>query len=250
MTRRCVLAVRVSTDDKDQDPTNQLIPLRAAVARHGWTVAAEVVIEGLSGWKAKEAAEVKRQFLAPIKAGRADTLAVWSLDRVLRGGIGPTLAFVKELEDHLGAELFSVQEPWASTATHNAGTRELLVSLMAWVAERESSHKSARVNAKVDAKRNRAEALGQNAKWGRGALATNAQVAAILALRGQSVRAIAAATGVPKSQVGRILARHPVPAEPLGRGAGDSVAAAPSDGGPLGHAAAGPAGASGGGERA
>ncbi|MHB8651516.1 MAG: recombinase family protein [Gaiellaceae bacterium] len=214
MVKRVVLGVRVSTDDKDQDPTNQLLPLRAAMERQGWQVAAEVVIKGLSGWNAQQAAEVKRQFLAPIVAGKADTLAVWALDRVTRGGIEATLAFIRELEDHLGASLFSLQEGWASSATQDRATRELVVSMMAWVAKQESDRKSARVRAKVETKRNRANALGQSAKWGRGVLATPEQLAraGTMLAEGNSVRNVAKATGMSKSVVSRLRGR--VPREP------------------------------------
>lgn len=207
--RRCVLGVRVSTDDRGQDPINQLMPLRAAVARLGWVVAEEVVLEGLSAWNAKTAAEVKRRFLSPIVEGRADTLAVWSLDRISRGGIEATLSFVREVEEHLGAAIFSLQEPWASSATQDRSTRELVVSMMAWVARQESERKSQRVRAKVEAKRNRSAAIGQSARWGRGVLATTAQTNQVLALRGSPVRAIAQVVGISKSAVSRILAAPP-----------------------------------------
>jgi DNA invertase Pin-like site-specific DNA recombinase len=239
MTRRCVIAVRVSEDDKDQDPQNQLLPLRAAVARQGWQVADVVEIVGLSAWNARTAAEIKRRFLAPIVAGRADTLCVWALDRVTRGGIEPTLAFIRELETHLGASLFSLQEPWASSATQDPSTRQLIASLMAWVAERESARKSERVRAKVHAKRNRAGVLGQSARWGRGVLASAEQVDQVLELRradpGATGYAIAAKVGLSKSQVYRILAAPPVPREPLGRRASETVDDAPSDAGGLGQ---------------
>jgi DNA invertase Pin-like site-specific DNA recombinase len=235
MTRRCVLGVRVSTEDKEQDPTNQLLPLRAAALRQGWTVSEEVVISGLSGWNPKTAAEVKRRFLAPILEGRADTLCVWALDRCTRGGIEATLAFIRELEDHLGAALFSLNESWASSATQDKRTREIIVSFMAWLAQQESERKSARVRAKVHAKRNRAGALNQSAKWGKGVLATPDQEAQILVLgrAGKSVRAIAAEVGVSKSQAGRVLKR--VPGGPAGQQVLATVAGRPSDGGGLGQ---------------
>lgn len=258
MTRTVVLGVRVSTDDKNQDPTNQLLPLRAAMARLGWVVAAEVVIEGLSGWDAKQAAEVKRRFLEPVLAGKADTLAVWCLDRVVRGGIEPTLAFVRELEQHHGAHLYSLQEPWASSATQDKATRELVMSLMAWIAQQESSRKSERVKAKVVTKRDRAGQIGQKAKWGRGSLPTAADRLRVWELRDcndghfggpTSARQIAEATGIPKSTVNRILNQArpatSVPREPLGQAVAATDGQAPSEGGPLGQASDG-AGAAGG----
>ena len=78
--RRVVLLGRVSTADRQQDPENQLGPLRAAAARLEWIVVKEVALK-MSDWDETSAAEVRRRALAPIVAGRADTLAVWSLDR-------------------------------------------------------------------------------------------------------------------------------------------------------------------------
>ena len=67
--RRAVLLGRVSTDDKGQDPENQLGPLRAAAARHGWIVVEEnpyyVLTDGRGGYE-----------LTDIPAGRY-TLKVW-----------------------------------------------------------------------------------------------------------------------------------------------------------------------------
>jgi DNA invertase Pin-like site-specific DNA recombinase len=212
--RRCVLLGRVSTADRQQDPENQLAPLRAAAARLGWVVVEEIALKQ-SAWDEASAADVRRRALAPIVAGKADTLVVWSLDRVCRGGIEAAFAFLRELEQHLGAHLFSLNEPFLCTANADPQTRELLLSLLAWVAKWESQRKSERLKAKVVTKRNRAGALGQRAGWGGGTkgghggvLASAEDVARVRALKagGASVRAIGRALGLSKSQVQRILA--------------------------------------------
>lgn len=211
--RRVVLLGRVSTADRQQDPENQLGPLRAAAARLGWVVVEEIALKQ-SAWDEASAADVRRRALAPIVAGKADTLAVWSLDRVCRGGIEAAFRLLRELEEHLGADFFSLQEPFLCTATADKQTRELMVSLLAWVARWESSRKSERLKAKANSKRNRAGALGQRAGWGGGTkgshggvLASAEDVERVRALRsaGKTVRAIAAETGLSKSQVGRLL---------------------------------------------
>jgi len=211
--RRVVLLGRVSTSDRQQDPENQLAPLRAAAARLGWIVVEEVALK-MSAWDEISAAEVRRRALAPIVTGKADTLAVWSLDRICRGGIEAAFALLRELEEHLGADLFSLQEPFLSTATADRQTRELMVAMLSWVAKWESQRKSERLKAKVATKRNRAGALGQRAGWGGGAkgghggvLASTEDVARVRELRadGKTLRAIAIETGLSKSQVGRLL---------------------------------------------
>ena len=104
--------------------------------------------------------------------------------------------------------------PSLSTATADKQTRELLVSTLAWISKWESQRKSERMRAKAATKRNRASALGQRASWGGGAkgsrggvLASAEDVVRVRALKAEhkSVREIAAATGLSKSQVGRLL---------------------------------------------
>ncbi len=207
-SRRVVLLGRVSRGERQQDPESQLAPLRAAAARLGWKVVEEVALK-LSAWDAGAAAEVRRRALEPIEQGRADTLMVWAWDRYSREGIEGAFRELRHLEDHLGAALYSLQETFLSTATADRSQRELLLSIIAWAAKWESERKSQRLRAKVDTKRNRAEALGQRAVWGAGRLATGEEVERVRRLREEkkmSVRAIAAELGLSKSQVGRLLA--------------------------------------------
>lgn len=207
--RRVVLLGRVSRGERQQDPEGQLGPLRAAAARLGWTVVKEVPLK-LSAWDEAAAADVRRQALAAIEAGEADTLMIWAWDRFSREGIEGAFRELRYLEDHLGAALWSLQEPFLSTAAPRE-QRELLLSIIAWAARWESQRKSERLKAKVASKRARAESLGQRARWGRGVVASLAEIARVHELRdaGGTVRSIATATGLSKSQVGRILASVP-----------------------------------------
>jgi DNA invertase Pin-like site-specific DNA recombinase len=204
--RRAVLLGRVSRGEKQQDPANQLVPLRAAAQRLGYVVVKEMALK-LSAWDGDAAAAVRRQALGPIESGDADTLMVWSWDRYSREGIEGAFRELRHLEDHLGAAFYSLQEPFLSTATADKQQRELLLSIVAWAARWESQRKSDRLKAKVVAKRARSAALGQTAHWGLGKLASDAQVARAryLRLKGATVREIGKQVGISKSQVGRIL---------------------------------------------
>jgi DNA invertase Pin-like site-specific DNA recombinase len=212
LSRRAVLLGRVSRGERQQEPKSQLVPLRAAAARLGWTVAREVEVT-LSAWDATTAAEVRRQALAPIIAGEADTLMVWGWDRYSREGIEAAFRELRYLEDHLGAALWSLQEPFLSTAGADKQQRDLLLSIIAWAARWESERKSQRLRTKVESKRARAEVIGQRARWGRGAVATWAEVARVRELRatGRSVREIAREVGVSRLQMARFLASAPQP---------------------------------------
>lgn len=204
---RIVLVGRVSRGERQQDPQSQIIPLRAAADRLGWVVV-DVVAEKLSAWDEREAAKVRDKALAPIVAGKADAIAVWALDRVCRGGIADAFAFLARLETHLGAGFYSLQEPFLNTATGDRQQRELMVSLLSWVAHWESQRKSERVKAKHTSKAAHAEAIGQRATWGRGYVPTALDRHAVIAAKkdGGTVRGIAAALRLSKSTVARIIA--------------------------------------------
>ena len=218
---RAVLLGRVSTADerrdpasgkvvrKPQDPENQLLPLRDAARRLKWDVAEEVPLPGLSAWSEQDAREVQRRLLAPFEAGRADVLMVWSLDRVVRGGIEDAFRFLRRLERDLGAGFWSLREPFLNTTT-DPQQRELMVALLAWVARWESERRSLRLKATAVTKRNRAEALGARALWGRGHIPTPTDEARIRELRvaGRGYRAIREATGFSLGTISRVLRVH------------------------------------------
>lgn len=232
---KALIAARVSTKkDGGQDPTTQRDALRAAAARLGYEVAAELV-EHSSAWQDAKAAEWERKVFEAVTASGADVLMVWALDRFTRRKPGPALRLVERLEKHHGVHLYSLQEPFLSTATADPAMRDLLLSLFSWVAEQESARRSARVLAKVEAKRNRAEAIGQRAKWGRGHLSTEEQEewAGRLFAAGNTVRVVAMITGLSKSAAGRL--RQRVPKEPEGQGGAEPGESAPSDAGGLGQ---------------
>lgn len=170
--RRAVILARVSRGERTQDTSSQVQALQAAAERKGWEVV-QVVEQVKSAWDAKTAREVHQDALQAIKDGHADVLMVWALDRAVRGGAAAAMAFIQELESHLGAQLYSLQEPFLSTAADPA-TRELLLPIIAWVAKWESQRKSERLQARAAQKRATAEKLGQRAKWGRGSMATAA----------------------------------------------------------------------------
>jgi DNA invertase Pin-like site-specific DNA recombinase len=207
-----VLLGRVSRGERQQDPESQLAPLRALVTRAGWTVAVELPPRFCSAWDEATAAKVQEEALAPIIAGDADTLCIWSLDRLTRGGIEAAFRLLRRLELQLHAELVSLQEPFLCTAGHSPEARELLLSIVAWAARWESQRKSERLKAKVASKRAAAANLGQRALWGRGRLAGDEDAARVLELRqaGHTMRDVARLTGLSRSLVGRIALVPPL----------------------------------------
>ena len=201
---RALLVGAVSTRDKDQDPESQLRPLRAVAERKGW-VSEEVAFKQ-SRYDEDSYREVREAIMERLRAGRFDVLAVWAWDRLSRQGAEEAFRFLRELEEHLGARFFSLQEPFLCTEAGRE-QRELLLPIVAWVANRDSVRKSDRLVAKAQTKRNRAAAVGERATWGKGKLATTEQVEKVKTMKqsGHSVRAISRATGLSKSQVDRLV---------------------------------------------
>src|SRR2546426_3039299 len=79
MKRRAGLYARVST--VEQEPENQLRPLRAFAAARGWQ-ALEFVDRGVSG--AKDRRPALDAMLAAARARKLDLVAVVKLDRIAR----------------------------------------------------------------------------------------------------------------------------------------------------------------------
>src|SRR6516162_4631045 len=89
-TMRVALYGRVSTDDKGQDPENQLTQLRAWCANAGHDVVAEYVDQE-SGRKGPER---RKQFAALFEDAsrrKFDCVLFWALDRFSREGMVPTI---------------------------------------------------------------------------------------------------------------------------------------------------------------
>lgn len=201
-TSRALLVGAVSTADRDQDPENQLRPLRAAAERKGWAYEERVFKQ--SRFDEASYKEVTEAILAELRSGAFDVLAVWAWDRVSRQGAEEAFRFLRVLEEHLGVRFYSLQEPFLCTEAGRE-QRELLLPIIAWVANQESKRKSNRLVEKAGTKREASAKLGQRAVWGKGRMATPAEVSQILARRAEGARPLAREFGLSKSQVNRIL---------------------------------------------
>jgi len=76
------LYARVSTDG--QSTENQLRELRAAIARHGWTIVAEYVDRGVSGAKGRKDRPCFDALLNAVARKEFDMIGAWSVDRLGR----------------------------------------------------------------------------------------------------------------------------------------------------------------------
>ena len=150
---RIALYARVSTDDKGQDPENQLRQLRQWCAGH--EIAHEYV-DHESGRK-----KDRQQFSALFEDAhnrRFDTVLFWSLDRFSREGMQPTIAYLQRLASY-GVAIHSFTEP--HLATDNEMVRDILLALLSSLAKQESRRMSERTRAGMARARAQGKRIGR-----------------------------------------------------------------------------------------
>lgn len=160
---RIALYARVSKDEADsrgrlQDPDNQLVPLRKAAKAFDWEVVGEYV-DRVSGGNSNRPAFIKLR--SEIRQKHIQAVYVWSLDRFSREGISNTMAYIKEMKRY-GCHLISHTETWIDT--RNEGVTELMLSIMAWVAQQERIKISERTKAGLARARREGRKLGRPKK--------------------------------------------------------------------------------------
>src|SRR5215469_6783386 len=157
MATRVAIYARVSTDDKGQDPENQLRQLRDWCARMGYSIVREYV-EHENGGKGVE----YRKQLAAMFTGAArrefDLLLVWSLDRFSREGMAATVVHLQRLVSH-GVAFRSFTEEHLST--ENELVRNILLATLSSLAKLEREKISQRTKAGLERARAKGKVLGR-----------------------------------------------------------------------------------------
>jgi DNA invertase Pin-like site-specific DNA recombinase len=116
---KVAIYARVSTDDKGQDPLNQLLELREFATRQGWTVVREYTDEAT----AKNGERTGfQQMWADVAKHRFDLLLFWSLDRLTREGTYKTLTYLRRLTD-TGVKFKSYTEQYIDSQADTIGSR-------------------------------------------------------------------------------------------------------------------------------
>ena len=132
---RIAIYARVSTDDKGQDPENQLRQLREWCANAGHKLVQEFV-DHESGRKGVNG---RKQFAALFEDAhkrRFDCVLFWALDRFTREGMVPTIMHLQRLAS-CGVGFHSYTEP--HLATDNELVRDILLALLASLAKQEQA---------------------------------------------------------------------------------------------------------------
>ena len=161
---RAALWARVSTTE--QHSQNQTDILHEWAARRGLDLVAEFVTEDSAwqngnGTKGKEFDRTRDKLINGARLGHYDVVLVWAVDRLSRRGIEDTLATMRRLYEH-GCDIWSHEEPWLVTSEPRM--RELLVSIMAWMAEQESARRSERIKAGMARRQREGQPVGGRVK--------------------------------------------------------------------------------------
>jgi DNA invertase Pin-like site-specific DNA recombinase len=184
---RVAIYARVSTNDKGQDPENQLRELRAWCANSGHTVTREYVDQETG----QKGTDKRKQFAALFDDAakrKFDVVLFWALDRFSREGMAQTIAHLQRLNSY-GVSFHSYSEP--HLATDNELVRNILLALLASLAKVEAQKISERTKAGM------ARAKAKGIKVGRPKIGIEVrQQIAKRAATGQTPYAIAQALGI------------------------------------------------------
>ena len=154
LSQRVALYGRVSTKDKGQEVQNQLRQLREFAAHSGWTIVAEY-IDHESG-KGSDREQFQAMFDAASKR-QFDVLLFWSLDRLSREGVLPTLQHLQRLTSY-GVGFRSYTEQYFDSC---GIFRDAVIAIIATVAKQERIRISERVRAGLSTARNKGKRLGR-----------------------------------------------------------------------------------------
>lgn len=186
---RVAIYARVSTDNKGQNPENQLRELRAWCAHAGHSIVREY-IDFESG---RKGADKRKQFAALFNDAakrRFDCVLFWALDRFSREGMAQTIAHLQRLNSY-GVKFQSYTEPHLST--DNELVRNVLLALLSSLAKVEAQKISERTKAGV------ARARAKGTKIGRPRLGIELRQKIVQrAAKGDTPYSIAKALGIDK----------------------------------------------------
>jgi putative DNA-invertase from lambdoid prophage Rac len=195
---RVAIYCRVST--AEQTVENQLAQLQQFAASQGWEIVAEFCDE-VTGSKGEKARPAFRQMFEAASRRQFDVLLFWSLDRLSREGVLPTLTYLQRLTSY-GIKWRSFTEQYIDSCGVFA---DAVISIMAVIAKQENIRRSERTRAGLA----RVRAAGKT--LGRPRVLNGQHTAAIASLRsqGHSLRAIGRQLGISARSVRRLAHNCP-----------------------------------------
>lgn len=191
---RVAIYARVSTDNKGQDPENQLFQLREFCERQKWAIAEEYV-DYVTGETDK-----RPRFQALLAAAgrrKFDLVLFWALDRFSREGVLPTLKHLERLTA-AGCGWKSYTEQFLDTM---GPFSDAILAFLACIAKQENVRRSERTKAGLDRARRAGKVLGRPERvWPR-------DRAVKMRAEGYSWQEVSKALDVPVGTVRAALAR-------------------------------------------
>lgn len=188
--KRAALYVRVSTDD--QTVENQLLVLTEVAQRSGWTVVHTFSDEGISGAKGRDKRPGYNALLTAVARRQVDIVAAWSVDRLGRS-LPDLVNFLSDIQAQ-GCDLYLHQQA-IDTSTPSG---RMLFQMLGVFAEFERAILVSRIKAA------HARCRANNVRIGRPPVPRSRLEKVQKALKdGQSIRAVARATGVSTATVMR-----------------------------------------------
>lgn len=191
---RVAIYARVST--ATQTTENQLLELKQAAARMGWTVVQELTDDGISGAKGRDQRPAFDQLFRMVQRKEIDVVMAWSIDRLGRS-IQHLLSFMTEIQA-VGVDLYIHQQA-INTATP-AG--RMVFGIFSALGEYERELIRERINAGL------ARAKAQGKKLGRPSNVNPSVIASVKLLRanGHSIHTIAKQLHIGVGTTQKILA--------------------------------------------
>jgi DNA invertase Pin-like site-specific DNA recombinase len=189
---RTALYARISTRDKGQDTENQLVYLREFASRQGWTIVREYV-DQLSGGTSDRAQF--QQMFKDAAHRHFDVLLFWSLDRLSREGVLPTLQHLTMLSDYGVAWRSFTEQYLDSTGIF----KDAVIGILAAIAKQEKIRISERTKAGLERARRQGKSLG------RPKVQVNPDLIRALRAKGISWDAIALQTGIARATCQRAM---------------------------------------------
>ncbi len=150
----CAIYARVSTRDRGQDFTNQLLALREFAAKQGWLIHDEYV-DQITG-STDDRPEFQRMF-RDASQRRFDVLLFWSLDRLSREGVLETLTHLQRLTGYGVAWRSFTEQYLDSTGIF----RDAVIGILAVIAKQERVRLAERTRAGLDRVRREGKRLGR-----------------------------------------------------------------------------------------
>jgi DNA invertase Pin-like site-specific DNA recombinase len=150
---------RVSTEDRGQDPENQIAQLRAWCAAAGHEIAVEY-IDHASGAKGADKRPRFAAMMDDAHRRRFDLVLCWALDRLSREGMVATVGHIQRLAA-AGVAFHSYSEP--ALCSDNEMVRDIVLAVMASLAKAERARISERTKAGLARVRAKGTRLGRPA---------------------------------------------------------------------------------------